>query len=251
LVVELNAAGQNATSAAFNETQQLKYRQQKLLFTAGVGDSSVTNKNAAQKNLSLSEAGAGLFKRFEVFDISAPHQTYQITIAADVPDHKRPMKVYYKNETGHVFVILEQKDTLTQKAVAQVFGFYPVRPVSSLFLRTVKCKILNNGGRVYDAAVTQRLTKEQFEAVRQKAVELSYKKYNLNKYNCYDYALGVFNSIPGADTLPLLKVKFPFVFGKGGSPCGLYKQLFELKETDNRIKISIGMLRAPLSTSLQ
>jgi hypothetical protein len=250
-VAVTKASAQTATFASSIKLQQPKNLQQDLQLHAEKKDSSESYTNTAGRITSEKESATLLSSRFKVFNTHAGHQTYQITIAADVPDNKRPLKVYHKKETGHVFLILEQKDTLTQKSVAQVFGFYPVRPVSSLLMRTVKCKILNNGGRVYDAALTQQLTKEQFETVLKKAIELSCKKYNLNKYNCYNYAIEVFNSIPGIEYLQPVKTKFPFVFGKGGSPCGLYKQLLAVNETDSRIKISIGMLKAPISTMIQ
>jgi len=67
------------------------------------------------------------------------------------------------------------------------------------------------------------------------------KKYNLNKYNCYDYALELYNSIPGTEALPTLKVKFPFKFGRGGSPCGLYKVLKELSSSAHGLNVGIVM----------
>jgi hypothetical protein len=191
-----------------------------------------------------------LAERFVLFQPLREHEVYSITIAADIPDNKRPGKVYYKKEPGHVFIILEQRDTTTSESVAQVWGFYPVRPVSSVFLRTVRCQLNDNGKRTYDARITKRLTAEEFEAVKQQAAALAKKKYNLNKYNCYDYAVELFNSIPGIEKLPVTHVKFPFIFGRGGSPCGLYRDLQKLKTGNSgwAPAIEFGSFSAPAST---
>lgn len=210
-------------------------------------DSSGIITYALSPASNLSPTAAALSKTLEVFGELKPHETYQFTLAADVPDNKRPEKVYYKKETGHVFIILEKSDSLKGTSVAQVFGFYPIRPVGSLFLRTVQCEILNNSGRSYDACITLSLTAAQFNQVTAKAVELTSKKYNLNEYNCYDYAVELYNSIEGVEDMTLQKVKFPFVFGRGGSPCGLYKQLMELQDKNTGALIFIGQRNAPQS----
>jgi hypothetical protein len=190
-----------------------------------------------------------LAERFAWFHEPARHEVYSITIAADIPDDKRPGKVYYKKEPGHVFIILEQKDTISGHSKAQVWGFYPVRPVSSVFLRTVHCELNDNGKRKYDVRITRRLSADEFEVIKKQAIALAKKKYNLNKYNCYDYAIELFNSIPGVEKLPVTHVKFPFIFGRGGSPCGLYKDLQKLKTGNSgwAPAIEFGSFRAPVS----
>jgi hypothetical protein len=190
-----------------------------------------------------------LAERFNVFQQLRANEVYSITIAADVPDNNRPHKVYVKQEPGHVFVILEQKDTVTAKTIAQVWGFYPVRPVSSILFKNVRCELNDNSKRKYDASITRELTKTEFDIIRTKAVELAKKKYNINKYNCYDYAIELFNAIPGIEKLPVTHVKFPFIFGRGGSPCGLYRDLLRLKTTGSTLAqlIHIESNRAPAS----
>jgi hypothetical protein len=214
----------------------------------GINGPAKNDQGIAANNIAGSKASkiiGSLQQRFQIFTGLAENEVYQITIAADVPDNRRPGKPYYKKEPGHVFVILEQQDTVTKKSIAQTWGFYPEHPISSLFVRTLKCKIVDNSNRQYDAAITQILSKEQFELVKYKAVELTSKKYNLNKYNCYDYAVELFNAIPGVDDLPLIKMKFPFIFGRGGSPCGLYKQIKALRSLNSSFKLFTGLSYSP------
>jgi hypothetical protein len=211
-------------------------------------DSSKIISHTTALPAKLSASAAALLKTFEVFGALKPNEVYQITLAADVPDDKRPAKVFYKKEPGHVFIILEQKDTLNGNVVAQSWGFYPKYPVSSLFVRTIKCKLQDNGNRLYDAAITKQLTKEEFETVQLQALLLTAKKYHLNKYNCYDYAVEIFNTVAGEKKIPFVKVKFPFVFGWGSSPCGLYSQLQQLKESGSMKGIAIAKTKSPTSS---
>lgn len=185
---------------------------------------------------------------FKIFYPLTEQARYSILLCADLPDNNKPERVHVKSETGHVFLVftkIENTDTLHN-----VFGFYPRRPASSLLFKNVKSEILNNSLREYNASVIEYLTAERFEAAISKAVALARKKYNLNKYNCYDYALELFNSLSDHDPLPAHPVRYPFIFGKGGSPCGLYKDLKRLKETGSARApfIQIGIFRAPIST---
>ncbi len=171
---------------------------------------------------------------------------YSITICVDVPLNENPERVYYKGEPGHVFLTLTKTDQETGLAVSRSFGFYPRVPVSCL-VSQVRSKILDNSSREYDAALRKQLTKDEFHLVLEKCRELSSKKYHLRKFNCYDYALAVFNSLPGIEKLPVSRVKFPFILGRGGSPCGLYRdlQILSRNGSDLSTMVSFGRFTSP------
>ncbi|MEP6712485.1 MAG: hypothetical protein ABJA37_08725 [Ferruginibacter sp.] len=153
---------------------------------------------------------------------------YSITICADLPDNSNPKCVYKKGEPGHVFLVLSKQNNVTPEAVViRSFGFYPRLPVTCL-IKQVRSEILDNSDREYDVSLEKKLSKEEFALLLEKCIEFSKKKYNLKRYNCYEYVMEVFNSLPGIETLPVSKVKFPFIFGRGGSPCGLYGDLKKL-----------------------
>ena len=61
---------------------------------------------------------------------------------------------------------------------------------------------MTNDDREYNASLEKKLTMEEFVLVLEKCKELSKKKYDLKKFNCYEYALEVFNSLPGIERLP-------------------------------------------------
>lgn len=210
----------------------------------------VSNDKTVQIKSAIKNSKAEfILKVLDVFGDLSMNEIYQVTLAADVPDNKRPAKVFYKNEPGHVFIILEKKDTITNQSIAKVWGFYPVKPVSCVLFKKTKSVLTDNGKREYNAAITKTLSKEEFKLVKQKAAALAEKKYHINQYNCYDYAIEIFNSLPGIESIPVTHVKFPFIFGRGGSPCGLYADLVKLKNSNSAWArfILIGNFTAPES----
>jgi len=186
-------------------------------------------------------------KRFQSFGELTNSAVYTITLCGDLPDNDHPERVHVKQEPGHVFIIFEKKDSFSTCSFA--FGFYPLNPFASLVFKNVRSKILENYSREYEVSISKTLTPGAFQLLLQKAKELSSKKYDLRKYNCYDFALEVFNSIPNIEKLPLSKTKFPFIFGRGGSPCCLYKDLKTLKEQNGFWKdaIQIGHFKSAVA----
>ena len=61
----------------------------------------------AQQNKITESKPLTLAERFMLFDELSSQSVYSITIAADVPDNKRPMKVYYKKERHQAITFKE------------------------------------------------------------------------------------------------------------------------------------------------
>ena len=174
--------------------------------------------------------------------------SYRLKLCADVPDNRHPLKVAYQQESGHVFLILQKilpgADTLNK-----VFGFYPKKGLPTLFFKTISSRIKDNSYREYDVDVSVDITASQFDTVLAIAVYQSLRKYHINRFNCYDYALNIFNAVAGDSTLPVVYVRFPFIFGRGGSPCSVYKGLSRLRNSAFwGPRIRFGQFRAPVSS---
>jgi hypothetical protein len=201
---------------------------------------TVLSKQIKKKNIRLSEY-------LQCFYPLQQGAGYSVTICADVPVNGDPACVYQKGEPGHVFLILYNQDPVTGQVITRSFGFYPRVPVTFL-IKQVRSRILENCNREYDASIEIKLTADEFGIILEKCKELSKKKYNLKKYNCYEYGLEVFNSLPGIEKLPVTKVKFPFILGRGGSPCGLYKDLKKLMSNGSAWASSIrfGLFKSPV-----
>ncbi len=192
----------------------------------------------------------GINQRVLCFGAIDPFSSYWITLCADLPDNNKPARIHVKDETGHVFLILTKVLSGDADSIHQVFGFYPHRPASGIIFKNVRSQIIGNGTREYNISVSKKLSPEIFQLVLEQAVISSKHRYNLNKYNCYNYAVDVFNAIPGIEKIPISKVRFPFILGKGGSPCALYKDLIHLKENHSYWSdyIKTGIFLAPGNT---
>lgn len=198
-----------------------------------------STKKQEQKILNITE-------HLLVFYPLEQNAKYSVTICADLPDNNNPSRVYKKKEPGHVFLILKKEEPSIGSTITASFGFYPTVPVTCLF-KKVKSRIMDNSNREYNASLVKNLTSEEFILVLNKCNELSKRKYDLKKFNCYEYALEVFNSIPGIEKLPVSDVKFPFILGRGGSPCGLYKDLQNLVTAGSQWApdIRFGVFQSP------
>jgi len=187
-----------------------------------------------------------LSKAFSKFSVVDTNSLYTITLCADVPYNKNPRKVLYRKQPGHVFLVLEQvldgSDT-----ISHAFGFYPVRPASVMLFKNVRGEIRNNQGREYDTEMRLPVSASVFFALLDSSVILGMHKYNLNRYNCYDYGVQLFNMVAESHPLQIQYVKFPFIWGRGGSPTGLYRQFKLLKESDSfwSAHVRFGSFKAP------
>lgn len=183
-----------------------------------------------------------------VFDNGETMATYRISLCADVPNDKKPWKVAYRQETGHVFLILQKISGID--TISKVFGFYPKRGLPVLFFKKITSQIKDNSKRVYDVDVTKELSAVEFDTVLTRCIVNAQQVYHINKFNCYDYAVGIFNSIADEHPLPVRHIRFPLIFGKGGSPCAVYQDLQQVKANDpvRASCIRFGSLMAPSST---
>ena len=173
---------------------------------------------------------------------------YTITICADIPDNSNPLKLMHNNESGHVFIIVSAQDSsAAKKTVSVPFGFYPRYMAMMALIKRVPGAIKNNWNREYDASVSKKLTAREFHNTLILAKELSKRKYHINNFNCYDYAVLLFNSSDNKDSLPVSRVKYPLASGSGGTPGCLYNDLKKIKtgQTSLASAVTIKPLLSP------
>ena len=187
-------------------------------------------------------------KELQGFQKDSTGGRYRITLCADVPYNPKPYKVAHNQQSGHVFLILE-KIRVDADTIHSVFGFYPKKGLPTLFFKSISSRIKDNSGREYDVEVSMDVDSLQFNTIIGKCIALSKPRYHINKYNCYDYAILVFNSVLSEDTLRNVRVRFPFIFGIGGSPVSVYKEMERLKSVDSiwKDRIRFGEMHAPIS----
>lgn len=194
-----------------------------------------------------------LEKELMVFNDGNTKAEYRLMVAADVPNNKKPNKLLYQMESGHVFLVLQKINNSKHDTIHKVFGFYPdCKGFKVFFKKEVKALIKDNSKREHDIELSKSITELEFTAVMKLAVEYSKRRYHLNHFNCYDYALEIFNTVTGADRLPIIHTRF-FIFGKGGSPCTFYKYMLQQKQHNQAwsSNIQFGNFMAPSSTTYQ
>lgn len=103
----------------------------------------------------------------------------------------------------------------------------------------------DNGSRQYDASVTMNTSSLDFTAVQNMAVYLSTNmKYDLDDYNCTDYALQVFNSVRNNPLVVPDWVVQSSGTNYGTIPNGVYKLLNGMQDTN----VTMGTTTSPSST---
>jgi len=171
---------------------------------------------------------------------------YTVTIHTHLANPNLPTQVYNfsANDPGHAYITMEKSNGSTSRSLT--FGFYPS---SDTWITATKNAVTSSIGeedsdfRRSDARYTVTVTEAAFNNVRNIAVSKSNKSYDLNDYNCTDYAIDVFNGALGAGN-PLVVPDSPVGFT---TPAGLYGKLSAMKNA-GASGVSLIQTRAPAST---
>jgi hypothetical protein len=197
----------------------------------GSGSSTVVELQAFEI---LSGPEIDLTKRFNCFN-SVPTNastSYSVTLYADIPDNNDPEQlVAGDGSPGHAFVTLTK--TNGTSSVSQTFGFYPLKKGKSVGFHGVESKIVDNGGDEYNASITMtNVSLIDFNAAMNLALSNSTLLYDLNDYNCTDYAVGVFNQVMPFNNqlnVPVYITGFGVTYKT--TPNKLYKTLKQMKQS--------------------
>lgn len=209
------------------------------------------------------ETGEDINKIFNCFSsISDIGATYSLKLCADVPDNNKPLTGLDDNlHPGHTFLTLTK--TNGAQSITKAFGFYPTLNWKSVFFQSETSKLVNDGKHEINASVEMsNLTQADFNLIKNKAITNAAKQYDLDDFNCSDFALDIFNVVRPTNPItlnPFLGVVIfgvpPVTYSKTikNTPQMLYKKLFDIWE-DNpaanpAIKINTqGTYRAPVTT---
>jgi|GEM_PF-767196 len=207
-------------------------------------------------------------KFFNCFDlVPSEGATYSIQLCVDLPINSTPnasMNFSGGVNAGHTFLIVTKSGGGIN--VTQCFGFYPQTAPSiwNPFL-AIPSVMKDNGDKEINASLMMSIDSKQFDAIKTSAINLSTTPYTLDKSNCTDYALGVFNSVRST---PLTMQ--PYVLRQSGiamangmssspitvtinnSPQNLYATLSVMKANGNTEESNIQLdlshnLRSPIS----
>jgi hypothetical protein len=161
--------------------------------------------------------------------------TGSIEIFTDIPVNGDPGQFFdWENGSpGHAFIQLRKSNG--SQSVCQNIGFYPVTGWKNAMSPTPHdAKWVDNQQHEFNASYKISLNPSQIQAAVTKILNLSHSaRYDIDDYNCTDWALDIFNDVA---TIPQL-LEIPRYHIPGGqaplsnTPQGLYVKLQEMKAT--------------------
>lgn len=181
---------------------------------------------------------------FNAVPNSGAHCT--IEILTDIPVDANPDAVYDLGEKapGHVFLKLSKHNGAQQ--VDQYIGFYPKSGYKSVTYAPTPSKLVTNQFHEYNASLSMDLTPERL-ATAISAIQLySGHNYDVDQYNCTNFALDVFNSVRGIGlSIPLYGLPGSPMTHSTATPGGLYHKLKEMSNNNDPEKpnIAVGLFK--------
>ncbi|MEO6930110.1 MAG: hypothetical protein ABI151_00705 [Chitinophagaceae bacterium] len=168
---------------------------------------------------------------------------YAITLHADLPDNNDPNKLVENFSPGHTFLSFTK--TNGSSSVTQVFGFYPFSGPLTVLNLEVPSLIMDDGGHEFNSSIAiANVDASHFKAAEKLAGEYADDKdYDLNDFNCTNFALDVFNKArPGNDQIHVPDWRGSLTnLNYGSTPNGLYKVLRRLKNENGKEANNITM----------
>lgn len=159
--------------------------------------------------------------------------TSKISIMTDLPvDNNSDMFFNWENGSpGHTFIQLT-KTNGTQKIVQNI-GFYPVQGwKTGLTTAPLNAKFGDNNTHEFNASMTMSLTAADFQTTLTHIGYLArFVKYDIDEYNCTDFALEVFNYRRANKLIiPMYDIPGGMAVNGTATPQGLYKKMKSIKE---------------------
>ncbi|MGI8600107.1 MAG: hypothetical protein ACR2KB_12715 [Chitinophagaceae bacterium] len=161
--------------------------------------------------------------------------TCSIEIFADIPVDSDPMKIFNmgSGSPGHTF--LQIKKSNGGQSVIQNIGFYPQSVLKTVLTNApIASKFVDNGGHEYNASFKMKLSPENLKSTLTEILYLRNMKYDIDNYNCTDWALDVFNKTrPEKVSIPLSDIPGTVPSVGTRTPQGLYNKLGEMKRNNH------------------
>lgn len=157
--------------------------------------------------------------------------TFKITIYSDIPVNDDPNKLFdfSTGACGHSFLQFSKSNGAN--IIQQDIGFYPESGWKSVANSSVTSKLVDNSGHEYNASLTITVNATQFQNALNKMQGESHMRYDIDDFNCTDFALSVFNAA-ASQHLYIPRRHIPNgTFGtESNTPQGLYIELENLQK---------------------
>ena len=179
--------------------------------------------------------------------------TCSIEIFTDIPVDSDPTKLFDWNteSPGHTF--LQIKKCNGSQHELQNIGFYPSSNWKNILnADPVTSKMVDDGNHEYNASLKMNITPYQLRIIMNKMKELSTSKYDMDEFNCTDFAMEVFNSIR-TNEMDIPRYNIPGGVGiyPSRTPQGLFNKLSQMKQSGDpeANNISLGFYKSWVASS--
>jgi hypothetical protein len=180
--------------------------------------------------------------------------TCSIEIFADIPVDADPTKLFDFNSgsPGHTFIQLKKSNG--SKSVIQNIGFYPKTGWKVVLTNApLDGKFVDDSQHEFNASLKMNLSPAVLRSALTEVLYLAnFIKYDIDDYNCTDFALDVFNKCRSVKLeIPLYDIPGSYPSYGTSTPQGLYNQLKAMKNSNSpeAANINIGMVKGWVAAS--
>lgn len=178
--------------------------------------------------------------------------TCSIEIYADIPVDSDPNKIFNfgTNSPGHTFLNIRKKNG--SQSVSQNIGFYPKTGWKTVLTNApIDGKFVDNGNHEFNCGFTIYITPAQLKSAIIQMESSKNNKYDIDNYNCTDWALDVFNAAGGNLQIPLYDIPGNYPSTGTRMPNGVYNKLLEMKKNKDprAANVDIGFQKGWAGTS--
>lgn len=178
--------------------------------------------------------------------------TCSIEILTDIPVDKDPNKIFDfgSNSPGHTFLNIRKQNG--SQSVSQNIGFYPAAGWKTILTNApIDGKFVDNGQHEFNAGFKINITPEKLNSAFMEMLRDKNNKYDIDNYNCTDWAMDVFNAAGANFQIPLYDIPGNYPSTGTRMPNGVYNRLKEMKAAGDpqAPNINIGFVKAWAGTS--
>jgi hypothetical protein len=155
-----------------------------------------------------------------------------VEIFTDIPVDSDPSKLfnYQTRSPGHTFLQLRKSSADGTQVIVQNIGFYPQSNWTKVLdSNPIDSKIVDDGDHEFNASLKMNLSSTAFSSVLGKIQELSSLKYDMDEFNCTDFALEVFNYVRTPLQVPQYAIPGAMGTNPSNTPQGLFVKLKEMQ----------------------
>lgn len=172
--------------------------------------------------------------------------TCSIEILADIPVDNDPNKIFNftSRSPGHTFLNIRKSNG--SQSVSQNIGFYPQIGLKTLLTNApIEGKFVDNQQHEFNCGFKIAITPGQLHSAIVEMQRDKNYKYDIDNYNCTDWALDVFNAAGGNLQVPLYDISGTYPSTGTRMPSSVYNKLQAMKNANDPRAggITIGLVK--------